>query len=293
MSQHPLYLGVDGGGTKCKARLETSSGECIGEGLSGPANPAQGADVAFSSIIDAANQALRAAALPASEIKNLSVCLGLAGVNVPAYRAKAQAWSLPFKRVFITTDLHIACAGAHGGEDGGIIITGTGSSALASVNGKPTVVGGHGFPLGDQASGAWLGWRALAYTLAVLDGLQSATPLFDKICAVLDTNDRGEIVGQALHYKPTDFAKLAPAVVELATNCDFVSQNIVKDGIIYLSSVITRLKDLGAQRISMIGGLANYWHDWLDDDFQQFISPAQCSPEYGAVALAKHYLKEA
>ncbi len=36
------------------------------------------------------------------------------------------------------------------------MITGTGSSAFASVDNVHTIMGGHGFPLGDKASGAWL-----------------------------------------------------------------------------------------------------------------------------------------
>lgn len=293
MSQQQLYLGIDGGGTKCKARLENSSGEVIGEGLSGPANPAQSADTAFTSIVDAAKQALTAAGLPCADVSKINACLGLAGVNIPAYRAETEKWTLPFKRFMLTTDLHIACTGAHGGSDGAIVITGTGSSAFASVNGRQNAIGGHGFPLGDKASGAWLGWRALTYVLEVFDGLQPTSPLFEKVCALFNTTSKGEIVGKSLHYRPTDYAKLAPVVIELATDCDFVSQNIKKDGIIYLSSVIKRLKHLGAERISMIGGLASYWHDWLDDDLQRLIGPALFAPEHGAVTLAKHYFKEA
>ncbi|MFD1331301.1 N-acetylglucosamine kinase, partial [Methylopila musalis] len=32
-----LFLGVDGGGTRCRARLADAGGRVLGEGLSGPA----------------------------------------------------------------------------------------------------------------------------------------------------------------------------------------------------------------------------------------------------------------
>lgn len=75
------FVGVDGGGTKCKARLENEQGELLGEGLSGPCNPAQSAEIAFSSIIEATTLALEAAAIPTIKISDLNVCLGLAGLG--------------------------------------------------------------------------------------------------------------------------------------------------------------------------------------------------------------------
>ena len=33
----PLFLGVDGGGTGCRARVETADGRVLGQGLAGPA----------------------------------------------------------------------------------------------------------------------------------------------------------------------------------------------------------------------------------------------------------------
>ena len=33
-----LYLGVDGGGTGCRCRLETAAGEVLGSGIAGPAS---------------------------------------------------------------------------------------------------------------------------------------------------------------------------------------------------------------------------------------------------------------
>mgnify|MGYP000137192834 CR=1 FL=1 len=46
-----LYLGVDGGGTRCRARLETADGRVLGQGVSGPASMRFGIQAASASIL--------------------------------------------------------------------------------------------------------------------------------------------------------------------------------------------------------------------------------------------------
>ena len=72
-------------------------------------------------------------------------------------RADFAARDWPFAGVKVYDDIDIAHAGALGGEDGGVIIVGTGSAALAIVGGERFQSGGWGFPIGDQMSGAILG----------------------------------------------------------------------------------------------------------------------------------------
>ncbi|MBI4724482.1 MAG: N-acetylglucosamine kinase, partial [Rhodomicrobium sp.] len=48
-----LLLGIDGGGTRCRARLCTMSGAVIGEGVAGPANIRLGLEESFAAVLDA------------------------------------------------------------------------------------------------------------------------------------------------------------------------------------------------------------------------------------------------
>ena len=59
-------------------------------------------------------------------------------------------------------DASTACIGAHAGADGGLVIAGTGSAAIARVKGRETIIGGRGFTLGDDGSGAHIGLDAAA-----------------------------------------------------------------------------------------------------------------------------------
>ena len=52
MSKNELFLGVDGGGTRCRARLCDASGLKLAEAQAGPANIRLGLREAFASVLD-------------------------------------------------------------------------------------------------------------------------------------------------------------------------------------------------------------------------------------------------
>lgn len=286
-----LFLGIDGGGTKCKVRLEDHNGELLGEGLSGPANTAQNPAQAIESITDASLKALSKAALPENALSRCCAVMGLAGANIPAYRLPIDEWQHPFAELKLMSDLHIACVGAHGGYEGAILITGTGSSAVALIDGEITTLGGHGFPLGDKASGAWLGWRALSTALECMDGLLPGSALVDGIYSALGCNSTSDIVAKALHFKPREYAGLAPLVLELYAHNDPYAKAIVEEAVNYVVRVLHCLEHMRPNRISMIGGLAKPYINILPDDVKRLLKSPLCSPEFGAVALAKQYFK--
>lgn len=282
-------LGIDGGGTKCLARLETHHGELIAEAISGPANPAQDAAQALDSVTLACREIQQIAGLTDAQLAGIPAVLGLAGVSIPAYHQRTTSWQLPVSRFMVTTDLHTACVGAHGSEEGAIVITGTGSSAFISHQGQHTILGGHGFQLGDAASGAWLGQRALSCTLEALDGLSSAHNLAHHLCQTLGQHTTADIVGSALHFRSAQFAQLAPVVITLAQQGDEDAIAIMRQGADYLNRLIRKLLSLHPVRLSMLGGLAGVWSQWLDNDLQGQLSDVLNGPAAGACTLARHH----
>ena len=167
MNTKVLLLGVDGGGTSCRARLCAFSGQArdltsdqvldeqvLGEAATGPANLLLGVQHSFAEILAAATACLEQAGLARSYLRRTVACLALAGASEPAHLAAAQAYPHPFRRAMITTDAHAACIGAHGEADGGVIVAGTGSVGWAVVGGRTHRVGGWGMPISDEGSGA-------------------------------------------------------------------------------------------------------------------------------------------
>lgn len=290
VGEQTLYIGIDGGGTKCRARIITEDQKILGTGVGGPANPFHGVQQAKDSIRTAAELALQEAGLAPSDMGRLIAGAGLAGVNVPSLYTVMSNWQHPFQKMFLTTDLHIACLGAHDRDEGAVMIAGTGSCGYAYVNGSPLSIGGHGFPIGDKGSGAWLGLEAIKAVLLAYDNLGPKTSLSEAIGDFLDA--RGVmIVDKLFGAKSSDYAKFAIFVVDAADAGDDVAVQIVKDGASYMSAVARRLWNTNPGRMSIIGGLAPRLIPWMDADVADKLSPALNQPEFGAVYYAKQCMK--
>ena len=283
----PLYLGIDGGGSKCRAVIVSSDQHILGEGLSGPANPLRGMKVATDSIISATQQALTCAGLAFNDMARLTVGAGLAGVNVPQYFQMFSDWRHPFKALHLTSDLHIACMGAHQGQDGAVIIVGTGSCGLAAVNGEIVEVGGHGFPYGDNGSGAWFGMQLLHHVLLSLDQLAAPTLMTDLLLQELGVSDSMGLVSHFMHATPTTYAKFAPLVFTAAEAGDATALRLVEQGAAFIAAIAARLLATKPPRLSFIGGLAHKLMPYLPASVQQQVTPAWQTPELGAVWFAR------
>ena len=282
----PLYLGIDGGGSKCRAVIVSSDQRILGEGLSGPANPLRGMKIATDSILAATRQALTCAGLAFNDMSRLVAGAGLAGVNVPQYYQLFSDWQHPFKQLYLTSDLHIACMGAHQGQDGAVIIVGTGSCGLASVNGQLVEVGGHGFPYGDNGSGAWFGMQLVHKVLLSLDQLAPATAMTELLMQELAARDTMALVSHFMHATPTTYAKYAPLVFTAAEAGDATAQALIEQGAAFITSIAQRLLKAGPPRLSFISGLAHKLLPYLPLNIQQQVTPAQQTPELGAIWFA-------
>ncbi|WP_394129769.1 N-acetylglucosamine kinase [Shewanella maritima] len=282
-----LYIGIDGGGSKCRATIYCFDKGVLGSGVSGRANPLHGIEHSINSIKHSVELALQEAQLAPENLKHMIAGIGLAGVIMPQLYQAINQWRHPFQAMYLTTDLHTACIGAHQGKDGAVIITGTGSCGFAKAGNKTLSIGGHGFGLGDKGSGAWLGQKAAEYALLDLDGFGDKTKLTQALLTQLNVQDAIGIVEKLAGQSSSEYAKLARTVLECAKAQDAVAQQIVVEGASYISEMARKLIALQGGRFSMIGGLAEPLQAWLDDDVVALIEPALEQPEIGAVYFAK------
>lgn len=281
-----LFLGVDGGGTRCRARLTDRSGHSLGEGTAGPANIRLGLGAAFTSVLDAARQCLAEARLADDALAEITACLALAGATEPRELAAARSRRLPFRHTTITSDAHAACIGAHDGEDGGVVIIGTGSVGWAIVGGRQYRVGGWGLPLSDEGSAAWLGREALRQALRAYDGRALPTGLLRHL---LDRfgGDPYAIVRWADTAAPAAFGRLAPLVVEHAAKDDPAAVDLMQRAAHDIDRLAARLIALGAGHIALAGGLAPHLEAWLAPQTRQHLVPPQGDAVAGALRLAR------
>jgi glucosamine kinase len=280
-----LFLGVDGGGTRCRARLAHATGAILGEAVAGPANIRIGLDESLRSVLDAAGQCLAQAGV--AQDAPVAACLALAGASEPREAAAAHAACAGrFHRVRITTDAEAACVGAHRGEDGGVIIVGTGSIGWAVCGGRSVRVGGWGFPVSDEGGGAWLGCEAVRRTLWAHDGRIAWTPLLRRVSAEFGS-DPHAIVRWMGPAKPRDFARLAPLVLDHAEHDDPAAAEIMRLAAAHIDAIAQRLTEHGAPRLALVGGLAAAIELWLAPATRARLVPPADDALDGALRLAR------
>ena len=255
MNANILLLGVDGGGTHCRARLTTYAGRQLAEATTGPANLRLGLQESFSAILEASTRCLRSAGLPRAALAQTIACLALAGASEPSHLAAARSYPHPFRRAVFTTDAHAACLGAHGERDGGIIIAGTGTVGWAVIGGRTHRVAGWGLPISDEGSGAWLGQEGIRRLLWALDGRLGWTDLLRDLGARFG-NDPHAVAAWGQTARPGDFGSLAPAIFEHAACADPIAQELVGRAAGHIDAIAARLIAAGATRLALVGGCA-------------------------------------
>lgn len=286
MTSPPLFVGVDGGGTGCRARIEDVNGRILGTGIAGPAALRFGLDNTLAEVEKACRAALQEAGLASSSMSSLHAAVGLAGVGRKGAVEELKLRPHPFRSIVFAHDATIACIGAHRGRDGGIIIVGTGSVGFAICEGREIRIGGYGFPISDEGSGADLGLHAIRLALRAFDERTVGTSLTRDVMMRFD-NDPFEAVAWMDRATATDYATYAPLVMRHADDGDAIARRIVREAAEQIDELARRLAECGASRISLLGGLASTMQPWLAPDVQRRLVPVEGDAVDGALHLAR------
>ncbi len=268
-----LIVGVDGGGTGCRARVYGSDGSTLSQAKSDAASNIQtGGQSAIQNVLETVESALKSAGYaPAAESRPF-VGLGLAGVS-PESKSAFAAANPPYSAYRIISDAHSAALGAHDGADGGVAIMGTGAAACVVIGGKARVISGWGFRVDDLGSGADIGRRALRAAMRAHDGTD---PPNDFSVAVLERFD-GDVwraADWAPHATPKEYAAFALVVFELAGKGDVIAIGILDRAAAELERLIRLCREHGAERISLLGSIANALEPRLPVEMREVISPS-------------------
>jgi glucosamine kinase len=256
------YLGVDAGGTASKSRLTDAGGKVLGTGKAGPANTRIGIEALHGELLDVCQQATRAAGLSEADIATVRCGMGIAGINRMGMKAQIQALDFPFANVAFSSDAMIANLGAHMGGDGAILILGTGSVGLVKRGEDSSSIGGYGFPISDEGSGAALGLSAIRHALRALDGRTKPSPLSQAITKQFD-HAIPRVIAWMDDATPGDYASFAPLVMDYADNGDEIALSIVRDAALHVERFIETIISRGAPRCVLMGGLAERMKPWL------------------------------
>jgi glucosamine kinase len=281
----PLFLGIDGGGTRCRARLETADGTVLGRGLAGPASMRFGLELVRDSIMGATRQAMKEAGLEDTALGDIYAGVGLAGTGHPGAREALESWPHPFAGAWFEGDGYTAYLGAFGGGDGGIVIAGTGSIGV-TYQGKTVRVGGYGFPISDEGSGADIGLNALRHSLRTLDEREQPSDFSRDILARF-RNDPARAIKWAQEGSATDFAGLAPIVTRHAASGDPAALKLMQQAAAQIAEIAETLLGKGVPQVAVIGGLAEILKGYMDPAIASRLVPPQADAMAGAILMAK------
>lgn len=285
------FIGIDGGGTSCRAAVAAADGAVLGSAKVGAANILTDVDGALDNIVAAAKAAFANAGLDPDAYASASALLGLAGANVEGVTERLIA-KLPFRRSEVVTDAEIALQGAFGHDDGAIAIIGTGTAYLSRKNGKLRHFGGWGFVVADQGSGARLGQALLQECLLVSDGIRPGSNLTSEVLKEFG-DEPSRIVAFARYAVPSDFGRYSPKVFAAANSNDPVGVKILKAGAASIDETLDAVIRAGGEAICLLGGLSPFYPQWLAAEHRARLVTARSDALSGAVALAvSHFTQE-
>lgn len=256
------YLGIDAGGSHCRARLIDAQGTVIGHGKSGAANARIGLDALYGTLKETVDQAVAEAGLSGEQRGMIHAGMGIAGITRPGVREALDAFDFGLASAAYATDAQIANLGAHAGADGAILIIGTGSAAQLRVDGKDFTIGGYGFPISDEGSGAALGLSAMRHALRALDGRTRKTELSAAVTERFE-HDTAQAIAWMDQATPRDYGTFAPLVMDYAEADDAIARSIVEDAAAHIERFIETIFERGASRCALVGGLSARMKPWL------------------------------
>ena len=280
----PFVIGIDGGGTSCKAALAAPDGRILSRAMTGSANIHSDWTGARANIVDAARKAFIEAGENPNLIPETPAVLGLAGANVGTYQQQLEA-ILPFRKSVVHTDALIALEGAVGSGDGAIAILGTGTAYMARTSGVTREIGGWGFLIGDQASGARIGRDLLEETLLAHDGIRAPSPLTEAVLAIY-RNDPRDVVEFTLAAKPGDFGGYAPMVFDYAGKGDAVASLVIDRATAAIEASLAALALTPGKPLCLLGGLAPLYAPRLAKRYQPLLRAPLQDALGGAVSMA-------
>jgi glucosamine kinase len=285
-TQFQYLIGVDGGGTGTRVVLVDKEGKELARASAGPSGLMHGAAAAWRAILTAIEQAFATTGIVAPDFSEMAIGCGLAGVNNKQWAAEFVAANPGFAALVVETDAGTTLLGAHQGKPGAIIALGTGSvGEVMHADGSRREVGGWGFPSSDEASGAWMGLRAINHVQHVLDGRSPADEFASAVIQFCG-GDKDAVFAWLGGATQTKFAQLAPLVIQYAP-VNAKAKGILVEAGLEVEKMAKALDPTATMPIALCGGLADAIWTYLPEKLLQRVTKPVGDSAVGALILVK------
>lgn len=249
-------IGVDGGGTKTEAVAYNLDGTVLKTSLKGFANLLNGKDEALNNIVDSIRELID----ELGKDKLQGVYLGIAGMEVgdnTKYILEAVKKAFGIEATLMN-DGELALKAMLKGEDGILVIAGTGSIVFGINNEKVARCGGWGHLLGDEGSGYKISIDALKNILFEEDNSLEKSDLTLAIMKEFNWSSVEEIVEFVYSSSKDEIAKVAPIVSRFAESGDDFARCVLEKEAIALAKTTQNVYEkLGFENcsIGLVGGV--------------------------------------
>lgn len=247
MTDAPVFLGIDGGGTKTALAIVDAAGNVLDRRQGPTSNQAVvGFEQASSALREVISESAATASVP---LPLASGWIGLAGSDRPEDReAFTRSLGDLVDDLRVTNDAELVLSGTPDGA-GIALIAGTGSIAFARTpDGRTGRSGGWGHIFGDEGSAYGVAVDGLRAVAAATDGRGPATVLTETLTNAWHAETPQQLIRRV--YAPgvnkADIAATAPLVLNAAEAGDAVATSIVEQAGIELASLVMSL----ARRVS-------------------------------------------
>lgn len=245
----PVYLGVDGGGTKTAYVVADESGTALAE-TAGPTCYyfAAGIDLVERVLREGVARVLEAAGITAADLDRAFVALpghGEASADLPELDAIVGR-VLGHDRYDVGNDAVAGWAGSLGGGDGINVVAGTGSIAYGELRGASHRTGGWSELFGDEGSAYWIAIRGLNAFSRMSDGRLPVGPLHARMRERVGADTDLDVIGIVADRWGGDrgrIAGLATCVTEAADAGDAAALAIVADAAAELAALVLAVRD--------------------------------------------------
>ncbi len=289
-----LLIGIDSGGTSCRAVLCDETGKVQRKCTVPGHNPnADGFDALEESFRQCLSEVLADFGGLNASLEAIHVgAAGGSGANGQILEDMLRRLLPGAKSVSVSTDALIALASGLGRGDGGVLIAGTGTVGFLRMGDSLPRFGGWGYQVDKGGSGWHLGRDGFRAAMAGYDAGLPATALTALFEDHLHMTMTAAI--PALYRGDVSLAACAPLVFRAAQEGDGVALQILRDNAACLAETITQMQRQFNAPLTVVltGGLLREGSLYLEMLRAQvaalpveLLVPAQ-PPLFGAVSLA-------
>lgn len=250
------YIGIDGGGTKTKFDLFDSDKNSIASITMPTIHPAQASFKEVVSVLNTAKEKLLANINGSDYILKVGAGLGGYGINADYRKKLEDEFGTVFEEFKLYSDAYAAMLGALAGEDGILMIAGTGSIALAKVGDETFRCGGFGYRYGDEGSAYSIGKALISRALKEADGRLDKSIISDLVADYFD--NIGINIIATSDFSRDKIAGLAAAASKYVENSESVRDIFLaaaKEISLHIKAIGKNFESGKRIRLSYIGGV--------------------------------------